>query len=85
MNIILKNEGLLPIEVKETVNEADIVKFSKLVEYVNAKRGIMVSLNRGAGGGNIEVIPAYTLESQLTKLGGQPSGCRHHFRSNHES
>lgn len=82
VNIILKNGGLLPIEIKETVNEVDIIKFSKLVKYVNAKRGIMVSLNQEARRGNIEVIPAYALEFQLTKLGSQPNGCRHYFRSN---
>jgi len=32
----------LPIEVKETVNEEDIKKFSKLVRYLNAKKGGLI-------------------------------------------
>jgi predicted AAA+ superfamily ATPase len=62
INIILKNKELLPIEVKETVNQEDIAKFSKLVKYINAKRGTIISSHQEIKKKNIEVIPVYMLE-----------------------
>jgi predicted AAA+ superfamily ATPase len=62
INIILKGKELLPVEVKETVNDEDISKFLRLVEYVNARKGIIVSLSQKIRKGNIEVVPAYMVE-----------------------
>jgi predicted AAA+ superfamily ATPase len=62
INIILKNEELLPIEIKENVNENDIRKFSELVKYINAKKGIIISLNQNFKKENIEVFPIYLIE-----------------------
>ncbi len=66
INILLKNDGLLPIEVKETVNDRDIAKFSKLIEYIKAKRGIIISLNQEMEKENIKVVPAYMIELLLS-------------------
>jgi len=52
----------LPIEVKETVNEEDIKKFSKLVRYLNAKKGVIISSSQEKRKENVEVIPAYMIE-----------------------
>jgi hypothetical protein len=49
-----------------TVNERDIAKFSKLIEYIKAKRGIIVSLNQEMEKENIKVVPAYMIELLLT-------------------
>ena len=65
INIILKDEELLPIEVKETVNKEDITKFAKLVRYINAKKGIIISSNQRLKREEIEVIPAYMAESLI--------------------
>lgn len=62
INVILKNEELLPIEIKENVNENDLKKFLDLVKYINAKRGIFMSLNQNFKKENIEVLPAYLIE-----------------------
>jgi predicted AAA+ superfamily ATPase len=67
INIILKNEELLPIEIKENVNEIDLKKFLDLVKYINAKRGIIVSLNQNFKKENIEVFPAYLIEKIFHK------------------
>jgi hypothetical protein len=68
INIILKDKELLPIEVKETVNEEDISKFSKLVRYVNAGKGVIVSLNQEVKRENVKVIPAYMVEFLLNRV-----------------
>jgi len=65
INIILKDEELLPIEVKEVVNEGDIARFSRLLKYVSARRGIVVSLSQEIKREGIEVIPAYLVEFLL--------------------
>ena len=65
INIILKDKELLPIEVKETVNKEDITKFAKLVRYINAKKGIIISSNQRLKREEIEVIPAYMAESLI--------------------
>lgn len=62
INVILKNEELLPIEIKENVNENDIKKFLDLMKYINAKKGIILSLNQNFKKENIEVLPAYLIE-----------------------
>ncbi|MGB9741489.1 MAG: DUF4143 domain-containing protein [Candidatus Bathyarchaeia archaeon] len=66
INILLKRDGLLPVEVRETVDERDIANFSKLIEYVKAKRGIIVSLNQEMEKENVKVVPAYMIEFLLT-------------------
>ncbi len=63
INIILRNGEILPIEVKESVNEEDLEKFSKLVSYVNAKKGIIISLNQKIKKWNVETFPVYNVES----------------------
>ncbi|MEM2263738.1 MAG: ATP-binding protein [Nitrososphaerota archaeon] len=67
INVILKNEELLPIEIKENVNENDLKKFLDLVKYINAKRGIFISLNQNFKKENIEVLPAYLIEKIFYK------------------
>jgi predicted AAA+ superfamily ATPase len=62
INIILKNDELLPIEVKEQIHEEDLKKFSNLIKYIKAKRGIMISLNQKIKKSNVEVIPVYFIE-----------------------
>jgi predicted AAA+ superfamily ATPase len=68
INVILKDEELLPIEVKETVNEEDISRFSKLVKYINARKGVIVCLNQEIKRENVEVIPAYMVEFVLNQV-----------------
>jgi predicted AAA+ superfamily ATPase len=71
VDVILRGKELLPIEVKESVSEEDLKKFSGLVNYVNAKRGVMVSLNQSIEKWNVEVLPAYLVEKRfgvITKL-----------------
>jgi predicted AAA+ superfamily ATPase len=62
INIILKNKRLLPIEVKESVSEEDIEKFSKLVKYVNAEKGLIISLSQEFERKEVKAIPAYLIE-----------------------
>ena len=66
--ILLKNNEVLPIEVKETANEIDIEKFSKMMKYINAKEGWIITLNKEAKKENIKITPAYMVERLLTKL-----------------
>jgi len=71
IDVILRDKELLPIEVKESVSEEDLKKFSSLVNYVNAKRGVIVSLNQSIKKWNVEVLPAYLVEKNFgvrTKL-----------------
>lgn len=68
IDIILKDGELLPIEVKESVSEDDLKKFSSLVNYVNAKKGIVISLNQSIKKQNIEVIPIYLVEKFFGKV-----------------
>lgn len=62
INVILNGKKVLPLEVKEKVSEEDLEKFSRLVNYIEAEKGIMVSLNQNMKKGNVEVIPAYSVE-----------------------
>jgi len=65
IDIILKNKRLLPVEVKESVNEEDVEKFSRLVKYIKAEKGIMVSLSQEFEKEDVKVIPAYLIEKIL--------------------
>jgi predicted AAA+ superfamily ATPase len=65
IDIILKDGGLLPVEVKQTVQKEDITRFSRLVKYVHAEKGLIVSTNQQIKKENVEVIPAYTVESRV--------------------
>jgi predicted AAA+ superfamily ATPase len=67
IDMVLKDGGLLPVKVKETVGEEDIVRFSGLVKRVNAERGIIVSSNQEIKRGNVEVIPVYLVEFLLDR------------------
>ncbi|MBC7120002.1 MAG: ATP-binding protein [Candidatus Methanosuratus sp.] len=66
VDMILKGgtggKEILPVEVKTSVGERDLRKFSGLVEYVGARRGIMISFNQAFSSGNVEVYPAYYAE-----------------------
>jgi predicted AAA+ superfamily ATPase len=68
IDIILKDEELLPVEVKETVGEEDIARFSRLMKYVHAEKGVMVSSNQEIKREDVEVIPAYLVESAFDRL-----------------
>jgi len=67
IDIIIKDKELLPIEVKEHVDEDDIAKFSRLVRYIKAKNGIMVSSSQEIKKGDVEVIPAYLVEFLMSQ------------------
>jgi len=67
IDIIVKNKVLLPVEVKETVGEDDLTKFSEVLKYINAVKGIIVSSNQKIKRESIEVIPAYMAESLVEK------------------
>ena len=67
VNVILKNEDILPIEVKENVSEDDVKKFSSLLKYLNLKRGVMISLNQKSKKNNVDVLPVYLIEKFLAK------------------
>jgi len=62
IDIILEDKGILPIEVKESVNEEDLKDFSKLIDYVNAKKGKIITFSQRIEKDNIEVYPAYLIE-----------------------
>ncbi|MEM1582654.1 MAG: ATP-binding protein [Candidatus Bathyarchaeia archaeon] len=68
IDIILKNDKPLPIEVKESVSDRDIADFSKLIKRINPEKGVIISLNQETKKNNIEVIPAYALEQQISRL-----------------
>lgn len=67
IDIILRNGALLPVEVKETVDENCLSRFAKLLEYVGAAGGVVVSSSQRAGRDNIEVVPAFLVESFFKK------------------
>ncbi|HKM60566.1 MAG TPA: ATP-binding protein [Candidatus Bathyarchaeia archaeon] len=67
IDIIVKNKVLLPVEVKETVGEDDLTKFSEVLKYINAVKGVIVSSNQTIKRESIEVIPAYMAESLVEK------------------
>jgi len=67
IDIVLKDGKLLPIEVKTTIDERDLKGFSKLMKYIGADKGVIVSLNQSISKGNIEVLPAYLVERTFGK------------------
>jgi hypothetical protein len=68
INIILKDKEILPIEVKESVKEEDLKKFSGLVNYVGGKRGVIITLSQSFKKSNIEVLPVYFVERILEMI-----------------
>jgi len=62
IDVILRDDELLPVEVKEAVSDDDIDRFASLVKYVGARRGVVVTSNQNIKRENIEVIPAYLTE-----------------------
>ncbi|MEM2896395.1 MAG: ATP-binding protein [Candidatus Bathyarchaeia archaeon] len=70
INIILKNGEILPIEVKESISEEDLKAFSKLVNYVNAKKGIILSLDQEIKKWNVEAFPVYAVERIISRNDG---------------
>ena len=67
IDIILTDGELLPIEVKETVDEADVDTFSKLMKYLDAQKGVILSLSREMKRMKVEVIPIYMVEFLLDR------------------
>lgn len=84
ISIILKDEEFLPIEVKETVNEEDIARFSKLLKYVNAEKGIIVSSSQKIKREGVEVIPAW-LNSCWIKPKSNSKKCQHIRLQHHQT
>jgi len=68
IDIILRDKGLLPVEVKETVSEDDIARFSRLVKYINAEKGVIVSSGQEMKKEDVEVIPVYLVEFLLDRV-----------------
>jgi len=77
IDIILKDKELLPVEVKETVQEEDIARFSKLVKYVHAEKGMIISSNQEIKRKDVEVIPAYLVESAFDREKPQQHATQH--------
>jgi hypothetical protein len=67
IDIILKDRELLPIEVKETIDEGDMAGFARLVKYVNAKKGVMISSSQEIKREGVEVMPVYLIEFLLNR------------------
>jgi predicted AAA+ superfamily ATPase len=67
IDIILRDQVLLPVEVKETVDEGDIAEFSRLVKYVGAEKGVIVSSSQEIKGEDVDVIPVYLVEFLLDR------------------
>jgi len=68
INIILKNDEILPVEVKEKVNESYLRKFSKLIKSMGLKRGVIVSLNQRFEKNDVKVLPAYSLQTVVKQF-----------------
>ena len=68
IDIILKDKVLFPVEVKETVDENDLERFSEALNYINVANGVIVSSNQRIKRENIEVIPAYMAEFLSEKV-----------------
>jgi hypothetical protein len=62
IDIILEDKEILPVEVKENVNEEDLNGFSKLIDYIDAKKGKIITFSQRIEKDNIEVYPAYLIE-----------------------
>jgi hypothetical protein len=67
IDIILKDKELLPIEVKETIDESDIAGFFRLMKYINADKGVIVSSSQEIKRESLEVMPAYLVEFLLDR------------------
>jgi hypothetical protein len=67
IDIILKDKELLPIEVKETIDESDIAGFFRLMKYINADKGVIVSSSQEIKRESVEVMPAYQVEFLLDR------------------
>jgi predicted AAA+ superfamily ATPase len=68
IDIILRDEETLPVEVKASVGERDLKKFSALLDYVRAKRGVMIALDQASSRGKVEVRPAHETEKILPRV-----------------
>jgi hypothetical protein len=67
IDIILKDKELLPIEVRETIDESDIAGFFRLMKYINADKGVIVSSSQQIKRESVEVMPAYQVEFLLDR------------------
>jgi len=65
IDVIIKNDGILPVEVKEKVSEEDLRKITKIINYIGVKSCKIFTLNQSFKKENIEVIPIYLLESSF--------------------
>ncbi|MEM2978621.1 MAG: ATP-binding protein [Candidatus Hadarchaeales archaeon] len=67
IDVILTNGEVLPVEVKESAGEREAKEFSKRVERLGARRGLLVSWGREEDFGRVKVVPVYALERELLR------------------
>jgi len=60
--ILLKDGKIGSIEIKLSVDDSDLRKFSRLLEYLKVEKGKTVTLSQKEKTNNIDIIPAYLLE-----------------------
>jgi len=66
--ILSKDSRIIPVEVKENVDERDIEKFSRLIREFGVERGFMITLSQKFERKEIDVVPAYLLEKYFLNL-----------------
>ncbi|MCS6784148.1 MAG: ATP-binding protein [Candidatus Caldarchaeum sp.] len=62
VDVVLTDDGLVLVEVKESVGAGDVAKLSRLAGLLKASKAVIVSRDERFSRENVEVIPVYGLE-----------------------
>ncbi|MEM1948807.1 MAG: hypothetical protein QW240_08785 [Candidatus Caldarchaeum sp.] len=63
MDVVLTDDGLTLVEVKESVGHGDVAKIAELARVLKARKAVIISHDQEFVENNVQIVPAYSLEN----------------------
>ncbi|MEM4574268.1 MAG: hypothetical protein QXF45_06995 [Candidatus Caldarchaeum sp.] len=63
VDVVLTDDGLTLVEVKESVGHDDVAKIAELARVLKARKAVIISHDQEFVENNVQIVPAYSLEN----------------------